>query len=67
MDKKKIEFEKRYILIDLNLIFPMKPSEFKISFPVKSYDVKTAQKLPKLLRCRRTHSFQTIKNIDEKN
>ena len=36
------EFEIEYILIDLNEMFPMKPSEFKISCSVESYDEKTA-------------------------
>ena len=29
--------------MDLNLIFPMKLSEFKISFSIESYDEKTAE------------------------
>ena len=33
------------ILIDLNDIFPMKPSEFKISHSVKSYDKKPLENL----------------------
>ena len=55
--------EKEYILIDLNLIFPTKPSELKIPISVESYDEKTAEKLPKLLCCRKAHSFQSIKDI----
>ena len=31
----------RYILIDLNKIFPIKLSEFEISHSVESYDEKT--------------------------
>ena len=31
------------ILIDLNQIFPMKPSKFEIFFSVESYDTKTAE------------------------
>ena len=38
--KKKCQLEIRYILIDLNLIFPMEPSEFKIYISAKSYDKK---------------------------
>ena len=55
-----------YILIELNEIFPMKPSEFKISISTESYDEKNYWKLPKLLRCRKSHSFQTIKDINSK-
>ena len=36
---------KVYILIDLNFIFSMKPSELKISTSVESYDEKTAEKI----------------------
>ena len=35
--------EKRLILIDLDEIFPMKPSKFEISHPVESIDKKTAE------------------------
>ena len=31
------------IHIDLNLIYPMKPSKFKISLTMKSYDEKTTE------------------------
>ena len=37
------KFEIGYILIDLNWILPMKPSEFKISILVESYDEDTAE------------------------
>ena len=44
MDTKiSFEFELRYILIDLNYIFPMKPSESKISLSVECYDEKAAE------------------------
>ena len=33
----------RSILIDLSKIFPMEPSELKISISVESYDEKTAE------------------------
>ena len=33
----------KYILIDRNQIFPMKPSEFNISISVDSNDEKTAE------------------------
>jgi len=36
--KNIFTFETQYILIDLNWIFPIEPSEFKISISVKSYD-----------------------------
>ena len=36
-------FEIKYILIDLNKIFTMRPSEFKISVSVESIDEKTAE------------------------
>ena len=41
----------------MNQIFSMKLSEFDISLLVESYDTI----LPKFLRCRKAHSFQTIK------
>ena len=37
------KFEIRYILIDLDFIFPMKPSEFKIYISVESYHENTAE------------------------
>ena len=48
-----------YILIDLNQIFPMKPSEYKNFQLWWNY-----WKLFELLRCRKTYSFQTMKDID---
>ena len=39
-DKLFFEFDIGYILIELNQIFPMKPSELKISLSVESYDEK---------------------------
>ena len=36
-------YEIAYILIDLNLIFPMKQSEFQISISVDGYDEKTSE------------------------
>ena len=53
------KFEMGYILMYLNKFFKMKTSEFKIFISVESYE-KTAEKLPKLLRCRKMHSFQII-------
>ena len=41
--KNYITFEIGYILIDLNYIFLMKPSEFKIFISVESYDEKIAE------------------------
>ena len=49
-------------LIDLNEIFLIKPSEFKISHLVKSFDGKCL-KLTKFQRCRKAHSFHAIKDI----
>ena len=44
MDEKIVlKFKIELILIDLNQIFPMKPSEFEISLLVESYDKKTAE------------------------
>ena len=65
-------FKKRYILIDLNQIFLMNPSDLKISISVESYDEKTAKKLSKLLRCRKTQfpyyqSYRSILNFDSIN
>ena len=37
------KFEIEHILIDLSYVFPVKPSEFKISILVKRYDDKTAE------------------------
>ena len=60
-------FEIGYILIDQSELDPsIKPSEFKISISVESYDEKNYWKWPKLLGCRKAHSFQTIKDIDSK-
>ena len=39
---------KRLILIDLNKIFSMKPSEFKISHSVESYDKKKLLKIAEI-------------------
>ena len=44
IDKENIwKSEIRYILIEMNQIFPMKPSESKISISVESYDEKTVE------------------------
>jgi len=44
MDKTiSFHFKIGLTLIDLNEIFPMKPSEFKISHSIKSYNEKTAE------------------------
>ena len=51
----------------MNEIFPMKSSKFEISDSVKGYDKKkNSQKLTKFQRCRKAHSFQTIKDIEHK-
>ena len=36
-------YEKEYMLIELNKILLLKPSEFKISISVESYDEKTTE------------------------
>ena len=44
MDEKYfLKFEIDYNLIDLNYIFPIKPSDFRISISVDSYDEKTVE------------------------
>ena len=44
MDKKiYYRISKGLIRIDLNEVFPMKPSKFDISHSVESYDKKTAE------------------------
>ena len=44
--------------------FPMKASEFEIFHSVKGYDKKELPKIEeKFQRCRKAHSFQTIKEI----
>ena len=43
LKKYFFEYEIGYILIDLSYVFPMLPSEFKISILVESYDEKTAE------------------------
>ena len=55
-----------YILIDLNWIFTMEPSEFKISIVVESYDEKTAENYRNGYVAKKAHSFQIIKDIDSK-
>ena len=50
--------------MDLNQIFPIKPSEFQISFLVESCGEKLCLKFPKFLRCLKAHYFQTVKDID---
>ena len=37
-----------------------------LNFSVESYDKKNCLKLPKSLRCRKAHSFQSIKGINAK-
>ena len=41
--EKYFLYKMRCIRIDLGKIFPMKPSEFKNSISVESYDEKTAE------------------------
>ena len=43
IDEKKFKFEIRYILIDLNYIFPMELSDFKTYLSVTSDDEKYAE------------------------
>ena len=66
--EKKIyffNFEIAYILIDLNYIFMMKPSEFKTFILVESY-VENLLKINKLLPCQKALSLQTVKDINYK-
>ena len=42
------KFKLVLILIDVNKIFPMKPSEFEISLLVESYDKKNALKIAEI-------------------
>ena len=51
---RKIFLEIGHILIDLilNYMFPMKPSEFRISISIESYDEKTAE------NCRNCYVFE---------
>ena len=53
-------------MIDLNKIFPMNPPEFESFLSVKSYDKKNCRKFMNFQRCRKAHSFQTIKDSDSK-
>ena len=54
-NKKKVDSDKSETYLS--------SSELEISLPVESYDKKTAEKLPKLLRCRKVHGFKTVKDI----
>ena len=60
MKKIFLHFEIQYILIDLNWIFLIKPSELKTSILVESYDEKTSENYRKGY----VHSFQTIQDIE---
>ena len=44
----------------------MKPSEFKISIAVESYDEKTTEDFQNFYVAEKAHSFQTSKDIDPK-
>ena len=55
----------RCIRIDLSRIFPIKPSEFKTSISVESYDEKTTENYQNCYVAENS-SFQTIKDIDSK-
>ena len=44
----------------------MKPSEFKISISVQSYDEKTAENYRNYYVAQKVYSFQTIEDIDPK-
>ena len=52
--------------IDLNEIFSIKPSELKIFLSIERNKNKIAENGQNVLRCRKLHSFQTIKDIDPK-
>ena len=64
---KKIIFkiEIGYIQIDLDYIFPMKPSEYKISILVESYIEKKDENYRNCYVAEKC-SFQSIKHIDPK-
>ena len=44
----------------------MKPSKFKKSLSVESYDEKTAKNYQNCYVAEKNHNFQTIKDIDPK-
>ena len=55
------------IQIELNQIFPMKPSEFEISLSVESYAKKTDENCWNGYVAEKKHySFQTMKEINSK-
>jgi len=47
MKKYFFKFKIRFALVDLKGIFPMKPSEFEISYSVDRYDKKKLLKIGK--------------------
>ena len=51
--------------MDLIEISSMKPLKFKICYSVESYDKNIAQNL-RNFKCRKVHTFQTVKDIDSK-
>ena len=56
----------RLILIEMNQIFPMKQSKFKISISVDNYDEKML-KITKIATLpKSSYGFLTIKDIDSK-
>ena len=68
MDKKIfLKLEIGLILIDLNQIFSMTPAELEIYLSIESYDRKNCKKLPKQIRFRKAHGFQTKKDIYSKS
>ena len=60
------KFKARLILINLNKIFPMKPSELEISFSVENYNKKTAESCRNSYVAEKEHNFLTIKTVYSK-
>ena len=60
MKNSFLKFKIGLILIDLNKIFPMKPSEFEISVPVESSYEKLFE-IAEITTMLKSHSFQTQK------
>ena len=55
-----------YILTNLNQIFPITLSEFETFISVEIYIEKNCCKWSIWLRCRKAHSFETIRDVNPK-
>ena len=64
-EKKLFEFKLWYILIDLNWIFGWNHQNYKIPCKLKVMMIKLL-KIIEYAMLRKTHSFQTVKDIDSK-